>query len=256
MAEIRFPPVPPEPAHPMVVKLHDDLVALYTHIRDGYQARIDEAFDRVSRDVGFVVATALPYTFEVGDGRVKGIIVTDGLQDTLFDRELTAALKPLYDDPVPVEITAGSYGLYLFWFEALRLRLRTDWMEPAHQRVRLDPEEIRRAKERLKHKEMVKKVEDLDKDIFVRPRPWEEPAHWFDPGIMIAAEEKVLISVIDEVYPELRLADRVGHYRRSMRRTLRASRLGGTMADPTPEPAQPPTGMLEELAELLHRYGY
>jgi hypothetical protein len=251
MAEMRFPPVPPEPAHPMVVTLHDDLVALYTHIRDGYQARIDEVFDRVSREIGFVVTTALPYTFEVGDGRVKGIIIVEGLQGTLFDRELTAALKPLYDDPVPVDITDGSYMLYLFWFQALRLRLRTDWMEPAHRRVRVDPEKIRWAKEWLKHREMVKKVEELEMDIFVRPRPWEEPAHWFDPGIMIAAEEKVLISVIDEVYPELDLADRVSQYRGSMRRMLQ-----GTMADPTPEPAQPPAEMLEEMAELLQRYGY
>jgi hypothetical protein len=235
----------------MVVKLHDDLIALYTHIRDGYQARIDEAFDRVSREIGFVVATALPYTFEVGDGRVKGVVVTDGLQDTLFDRELTTALRRLYDDPLPVGVSEGSYRLYLFWFEALKLRLRTDWMEPAHSRVRVDPEKIRWAKEWLKHKEMVNKVEELKMDILVSPRPWEEPAHWFDPGIMIAAEEKVLISVIDEVYPELQLADRVSQSRRSMRRMLQ-----GPMTDPTPEPAQPPAEMLEEMAELLHRYGY
>jgi hypothetical protein len=61
----------------------------------------------------------------------------------------------------------------------------------------------------------------------------------------------VLISVIDEVYPELDLADRVSQYRGSMRRMLQ-----GTMADPTPEPAQPPAEMLEEMAELLQRYGY
>lgn len=183
MSEIKFRPVPPEPAHPMVVKLHDDLVAIYTHIRDKYQVAIDQAFDRVSREVGFVVATALPFTFEVGDGRVMGVVVTDGLQGTLFDRELTTALKQLYDDPVPVTVSAGTYRLYLFWFEALKLKLRTDWMEPAHV-----------------------------------ARHWMEPVPWFDPGMAIAAEEAVLISAIDEVYPEMRLADRVSYYRHGMGR--------------------------------------
>jgi len=53
------------------------------------------------------------------------------------------------------------------------------------------------------------------------PRPWEEPAHWFDPGTIIAAEEGVLITAIDEVYPELRLADRISHYRRGLGRMRR-----------------------------------
>jgi hypothetical protein len=34
-----------------------------------------------------------------------------------------------------------------------------------------------------------------------------EPAHRFDPGVAVAIEGAVVISAIDEVYPELRLAD-------------------------------------------------
>jgi hypothetical protein len=44
-----------------------------------------------------------------------------------------------------------------------------------------------------------------------------EPVHWFDPGYVIAAEEALLISAIDEVYPELRLADRVAFSRQASR---------------------------------------
>jgi len=214
----------------MVVKLYDDLVAIYTLIRDKYQAGIDQAFDRVSRELGFVVTTALPFTFEVGDGRVKGTIVTDGLQGTLFDRELAKALKGIEDDPVPIK--AGTYRLYLFWFEALKLKLRTDWMEPAHFR-----------RERL--------VARLQPESAAPVRPEvQEPAHWFDPGTPIAPEEGVLISVIDEVYPELRLADRISHYRRRMGPLLREE------AAPSAQPAEPPHEILAELKELLRRYGY
>lgn len=224
MSKTEFRQVPPEPAHPMVVKLHDELVTIYTRIRDKYQAGIDQAFDQVSREIGFVVATALPFTFQVGDGRVKGVIIVNGLQGTLFDRKLAQALKGIADDPLPPAVSAGTYRLYLLWFEALKLKLRTDWMEPAHFSTRPHPKEIRKTKE----------VERLEKGASAFPCPWEEPAHWFDPGILIAAEEKVLISAIDEVYPELRLVDRITHYRRGMGRMPREE------AGPSRQPAEPP----------------
>ena len=93
MSEMKFRKVLPEPAHPMIIQLHDDLVALYTYIKEKYQAKIDQAFDRVSREVGFVVSTALPYTIKVGDGRAMGIIIIDGLKGTLFERELSGVFK-------------------------------------------------------------------------------------------------------------------------------------------------------------------
>lgn len=193
-----------EPAHPMVVKLYDDLLAIYTHIREKYQTEVDKAFDRVSRQIGFVVTTTVPVVFEVGDkGIVKRISMgAEHLQDTLFDRELTTALKKLMGHPIPL-VSAGTYKLYLLWFEALKLKLRTDWMEPAHFR-------------------MQRFVSRIRPELVARVRPEvREPAHWFDPGTAIAAEEAVLISVIDEVYPELRLADRIASYREVLRRQVR-----------------------------------
>ena len=222
MSEIEFRPVPPEPAHPMVIKLHDDLVVLYTGIREKFQVKIDQAFDDVSRQIGFVVTTTVPVMMEINK---KGVVErfsmgAEHLKGTLFDRELTAAMEELMTPTIPLP-PPGTYSLYLFWFEALKLRLKTDWMEPAHSSVRIHPEEIRKIEERLKHKEIRKKVEGLKKGAYVIPRPWEEPAHWFDPGTLIATEERVLIAAIDEVYPELRLADRIAFYRNAIRRKVR-----------------------------------
>lgn len=184
-----------EPAHPMTIKLRDDLHALYTRIREKYQKKVDKAFDLVSRQIGFVVATSLPVVLEVGQkGTVEGISMgAEHLQGTFFDQELTKALEMLRDDSIP-SLKVGTYKLYLFWFEALKLRLQADWMEPAHVVAQIRPELIAR----------------------VRPEV-REPAHWFDPGIAIDAEETVLISVIDEVYPELRLADRIAVSREAIR---------------------------------------
>ncbi|MGO9975927.1 MAG: hypothetical protein ACLP01_24600 [Solirubrobacteraceae bacterium] len=44
-----------------------------------------------------------------------------------------------------------------------------------------------------------------------------EPAHWFDPGVAIGVEDAVVISAIDEVYPELRLAERIAADRLALR---------------------------------------
>ena len=38
---------PSEQAPPMLVSLHDTLVAIYRFIRENYQAKIDESFDEV-----------------------------------------------------------------------------------------------------------------------------------------------------------------------------------------------------------------
>jgi hypothetical protein len=46
----------------------------------------------------------------------------------------------------------------------------------------------------------------------------QEPAHWFHPALAIPVEDQILISVIDEVYPELRLAERVSLTRQLLRR--------------------------------------
>ena len=119
-----------EPAHPMVVALHDSLVAIYKLIREKYQPKIDATFDEVSRQIGFVVTTTVPVEVEVGDnGKIKATTVgAPGLTGTLFEK----IAGVVGTDAVGGNVAAGKYNLYLIWYPALKLRLRTDFMEPAH----------------------------------------------------------------------------------------------------------------------------
>ena len=94
-----------EPAHPMVVRFYDDLLAIYRRIRDKFQQRIDETFDATSRTIGFLVTTTLPLTLEIDK---KGI---DEIYPELGLVERITRLKDL-----------------------LRTRVRPDVMEPAHFR--------------------------------------------------------------------------------------------------------------------------
>jgi hypothetical protein len=98
-------------------------------------------------------------------------------------------------------------------------------MEPAHYRRERYAERFR-ARERIQ----------------VRPEV-REPAHWFDPGIAIAVEEAVLISVIDDVYPELRLSDRISSYREIFRRRVRPEVM---------EPVHIPERVRPEVMEPAH----
>jgi hypothetical protein len=190
-------------------------------LREKYQPAIDEAFDRASRELGFVVTTTVPIVIEVAKrGQVKDIRMgSENLKGTLFDRALTEALKPLRETPLPADISAGTHRLYVLWYDALKLKLRTHWMEPAH---------VPRPWQEPAH---------IPQDLWAEmprglPTPWQEPAHWFDPGSLIAAEEGVLITAIDEVYPELQLADRISSYRSRV--------VGAPGAQP---PAQPLPGV-------------
>jgi hypothetical protein len=189
-----------EPAHPGVVKLYDDLTALYRLIRENGQEQVDAAFDEVSRKVGFVVATTLPVVVEVSAGG-KGKISMGAafLKDTLFDSAITKALSDLEFKGV----AEGRYQIYVLWYSALRLKLGTDWIEPAH---------------------LVQGGFGLAGQVGataqVRPEV-REPAHWFDPGWALTVEEAVLISAIDSVYPELRLGAQIAAYRQMQRVVVR-----------------------------------
>jgi len=189
-----------EPAHPSVVKLYDDLTALYQLIRENAQERVDAAFDEVSRKVGFVVATTLPVVVEVSAGG-KGKISMGAafLKDTLFDSAITEALADLQFKGV----AEGRYQIYVLWYAALRLKLSADWMETAH---------------------FIQGGFGLAGQVGataqVRPEV-REPAHWFDPGWALTVEEAVLISAIDSVYPELRLGAQIAAYRQMQRVVVR-----------------------------------
>jgi hypothetical protein len=185
-----------EPAHPGIVKQYADLVNIYQVIRGQLQERIDRAFDRVSRDIGFVVSTTLPVTCEITDRKVPQFTMPEPLKGSLFERALMEVVQN--PDPVPWKaVSAGQYQLYLVWFDALKLKLRKDWLEPVH----------------YLREEVLGQVVQAAK---VRPEV-QEPAHWFLPSATLAAEEKILISAIDEVYPELRLAERIANTRQVLR---------------------------------------
>lgn len=190
-----------EPAHPAVIRLYGDLLDIYRRIREVAQREIDAAFHDISRQIGYVVAATIPVTLEVGEGgAVKSIAIgADHLRGTLFERELLGPLKKL--DKVGAA-APGSYKIYLIWTDALKIKLRKDWIEPAHfmmpsmfDRYRVDPAR------------------------WVGPEV-HEPAHWFDPGLLLSAEDAILISVIDDAYPEIRLAERVAITRETLRRKV------------------------------------
>jgi hypothetical protein len=186
-----------EPAHPGIIRYYDDLIAIYRVIRGQFQQQIDDAFDSVSRQIGFVVTTTIPVTLEVADERKAARWTMDAsLKGSLFENKILGVIGDTKAETWKA-VSPGSYKLYLVWYGALKLKLRKDWLEPAH----FFGAEIR---------------ESISEATAVRPEV-QEPAHWFVPGERLSVDEKVLISVIDEVYPELRLADRIAATRQVIR---------------------------------------
>ena len=247
-----------EPAHPTLVQLHDDLVTLYTHIKEAYQPGVDQAFDEVSRQIGYVVTTTVPIVLGIGERSVPFDVKmgSESLKGTLFEDALRAALNP---QPLPprseqFSVSASSYKLYLLWYSALKLRLRTDWMEPAHVTI------------------------TAEQALARQPLPYpQEPAHWFDAGSFLPQEELVLIDAIDTVYPELKLAERI-NTTRNLARLLRPgvrepAHFRPEIREPAHfrpgvrEPAHPQSAdkaavaeraveVLSQIAELLRRAGF
>ena len=192
-----------EPAHPGIIKQYEDLLAIYQVIKEKYQKAIDSAFDSVSRKIGFVVTTTIPIVIEIGEkGKVADLTIGgDNLRGTLFESELQNALSKIKE--TPIKASAGKYSLYVIWFDALKLKLKTDWMEPAHfKKPALTTSVLTAANQ--------------GSNVAVRPEVME-PAHWFDPQVILQPGEAVLISVMDEVYPELNLASRISAIRDKVR---------------------------------------
>ena len=195
-----------EPAHPVIVQRFNDLVNIYKYLKNGFQEKIDTAFDSVARQIGFVITTTLPITVHVSEkGNVeKAELGSKGLQGTLFEREFAGLLKGFSGKPEE-KVGSGSYSLYLIWHEALKLKLRADWVEPAHFRV-FQTESLQTA------------IAD-EQWRQVRPEV-KEPAHWFDADIALAEDEEILISAIDEVYGDLKLAERIAGARQESRQFI------------------------------------
>ena len=162
MAErIRFRP-PPEPAHVSLVRDYEDIVGILKYIRGKAQGEIDRGFDRVSGQIGFVVATTVPVKLEVGEGgKIKELALRgEHLQGTLFEKRIAAFSKgDLRGDPIPAvrgSVSKGTYDFYLLWFDALKLKLGSSQFRPPPE-----PAHFRLAAE------------------LARFRPPPEPAHYF-----------------------------------------------------------------------------
>ncbi len=284
-----------EPAHPMMVKLFDDLVAIYKFVRDDHQREIDAAFDKASQAIGFVVTTTMSVMLEVGErGAIKSMsIAAENLKGTALETELSGAFDAMKKGEKKLEVSPGVYNVALFWYDAVKLRLRMDWMEPAHPVYQLKSELMGQGQaaqgieamspaarsqpwlEPVHHQPWLEPVHSpyevaaatrrygpcgpnfewcepvhthtpwLEPVHFPGGRPWLEPAHpvfqrateqqkagaaktfeheepaqYLNKANQIFLEKAVLISAIDEVYPELKLGERLGRARAAMSPTL------------------------------------
>lgn len=288
---------PVEPAHPTVVKLYDDLVAIYSYIKENFQKEIDAAFERASEGIGFVVATTIPIAFEIGEkGTIDKVSVTsEQLKGTAFDKELSRTLNSMKSGKLTSTIAPGSYNLVLFWYDAVKLRLKTDWMEPAHTAYGLKSElmGIRDvAAETGTVRSSYVRQSSLMAPAYYKPwcepahwhRPWyepaqyyglpyssyeiqpvfrrtseaqvrrlrpepQEPAHSIDRERLMAMEKNVLISAIDEAYPDLKLGERLSRSQQAVASvTASVTQPSGVAM----EPSQP----ISEIIGVLNKYGY
>jgi len=228
-----------EPAHPGIIKQYEDLLSIYRIIKDKYQKAIDNAFDSVSRKIGFVVTTTIPIVVEIGEkGNVTNLVIGgDNLRGTLFEGELQNALKNIKE--TSIKASAGKYSIYAIWFDALKLKLKTDWMEPAHFK-----------KPTLTTPTLTATIQSSN--IVVRPEVME-PAHWFNPQVILQPEEAVLISVIDEVYPELNLASRISAIR-DKARVVRPEVMEPAHFRLSEQLKDNPAELLKAVKELLEKY--
>jgi hypothetical protein len=170
-----------EPAGANVVKERSDLVKIYRAVKEKCQKNIDNEFDRVSREVGFVVTTAIPVDLELERGKVKRIRMgSENLNGTIFEKAMIQALKPLADYQIPVDGTA--YTIVVLWNEAFML-----------MRVPVDPGVEEPAQNQLK-------------DMFIKLG-----------DRMATVKEQLHASAIDEVYPELKFAQRLANSKATFR---------------------------------------
>jgi hypothetical protein len=208
-----------EPAHPGLIQQLSDVVSIYQAIREQLQPLIDKAFDDVSRQIGFVVATTIPVTVAVDDrGSVASVTVGDTqFKGTLFERELSQAFAPLVGHNVGAA-HAGSYPLYAIWQPALSLVLQHHWLEPAHPGV------------------ATAAAPSLHAEAFQRAPGVREPAHFLDAAFQLNPEDTIVIAAIDKVYPELQLAQRIAGARTVTR--------SAAVSPHVLEPAHPPGASL------------
>ena len=230
-----------EPAQ--YIKEVDDLASLYQEIRDTYQDKIDEAFDTVSRKIGFVVLTSLPVTITVDEnGGISAIEMSaQNMKGTLFET-VKDVLKPMIkakkieSKGSKKAICKGDYQILIIWkaglkamwatlpilrhepahppyyYDAEAARMMRVHQEPAHPPYYYDAEAARMMRV---HQEPAHPPYYYDPEAarYAMRRVLQEPAHppyYFDP---VATPEsdywKSTIAVIDRMYPELNLGAQI-----------------------------------------------
>jgi hypothetical protein len=259
-------------------------VTIYRFVKDNYQKEIDAAFDRASQQIGFVVTTTVPMMLEVGEGgAIKSLSMgSESLKNTPFEKEIVAVFDLKKKGEHKLMVSPGVYNLALFWYDAVKLRLRTDWMEPAQPVYQLQSElmGMRRSPQSAQAMSMAFQSQPWMEPVHHRPwcepvhtpwmepvhhRPWCEPVHtpwmepvhypgcrpWLEPAHpvfqtatdlkksteaktfehtepvqylkrmdQIIQEKSILVSAIDEVYPELKLGERLNEAQYAMSPTL------------------------------------
>ncbi len=320
-----------EPVHPMAVRLYSDLVTIYKFVKDNYQKDVDAAFDRASQQIGFVVTTTVPVMMEVGEGgAIKSLVMgSESLKNTPFEKEIAAVFDLKKKGEKKINVSAGVYNLALFWYDAVKLRLRTDWMEPAQpvyqlqselMGMRQSPQSAQAMSQAIRSQPWMEPVhthtpwtEPVHHMPWMEPvhphTPWMEPVHypgcrpWLEPAhpvfqtaedfqkaveatataktfehtepvqylnrvSQIIQEKSLLVSAIDEVYPELKLAERLNKAQYAMSPTLPlpppravwpgvrepAHMMTASQWASSPRP-EPWMQIMAEIAQVIERYG-
>ena len=248
-----------EPPHPSAIHLYQDLIQVYRSMKEN-QREIDQVFDRVASQIGFVVTTTLPVLMEVeSNGSVRSFEpASEAVRNTLFEAEFKPFLEELKGRGFQ-DVSPGKYRFYLIWLDALLYKLAIEANEPPHAFASLIGA--------MAQREQVA-------GAAVRPEVME-PVHWFDPRVPLPVEDVLTISAIDMVYPELRLAERVSANRMAVRawgsHPQERVHVPAYVKEPVhylqalvrpevQEPAHPPglgsrENLLAELRAVLQKYG-
>lgn len=193
-----------EPAHPAALHEFEQYVEIYRAIQK-LQAEIDRAFDSASRQIGFVVTTTLPVQIRLSD-KERNVELGKGFAGTVFEASFAKIVDALQRG-AGENVKAGLFDLYLIWHEALKLKLKVDWVEPAHVAAGTRVDIVSQLASAARTQSLAG---------VVRPEV-VEPAHWFDIGVALASHDEMVIAAIDEVYPDLKLAERIASVRRDNR---------------------------------------
>ncbi len=229
---------PPEPIHPVTIKYREDIRQIYRLLKEKYQEKINAAFDRAARQIGFVVVSTLPCQIEVADGKItKASLNAANLKGTIFEHELTPVLESIKVEKL-LTISNGKFDFYLIWSSALMMILEYLWMEPAQFLYKygslINPTAAQMPNATVMSQTVMEAM---------------EPAHWFEPGVKISTSEAIQLSVIDEVYPELHLSERIAKIKTKL------AKVGSEMKEPAHYKVQskvtPPDEVLQQIKKLI-----